>query len=97
VIGIVFKCFFTGRWHVLSTVAYVLMGWVAVVAIRPLLQVLPLPGFLLVAAGGVLYTLGLVFFGSHRKYSHAIWHMFVLGGSVCHFIAVYRYVLHRPG
>ncbi len=95
VMGIVFKCFFTGRLHILSTAVYILMGWIAVVAIRPLLQALPWPGFLLVLAGGVLYTLGVAFFVRRWKYSHAIWHLLVLAGSICHFLAVYRYVLPR--
>ena len=93
--GIVFKCFFTGRLHALSTTVYILMGWIAVVAIRPLLQALPWPGFLLLLAGGLFYTLGVAFFASRREYAHAIWHLFVLAGSVCHFLAVYRYVLPR--
>jgi hemolysin III len=96
VIGIIFKCFFTGRLRALSTVVYVLMGWVAVVAIHPLFQILPLPGFLLLLGGGLLYTFGVVFFGSRWKYSHMVWHLFVLAGSVCHFIAVYAYVLPQP-
>jgi hemolysin III len=96
VMGIVFKCFFTGRLHVLSTTMYVLMGWIAVVATRPLLQALPWSGFLWLLAGGVLYTVGVAFFAWRRKYAHTIWHLFVLAGSVCHFLAVYRYVLPRP-
>lgn len=94
VMGIVFKCFFIGRLHALSTAVYILMGWIAVVAIRPLLQALPWPGFLLVLAGGVPYTLGVAFF-AWRRYSHTIWRLFVLAGSVCQFLAVYRYVLPR--
>ena len=96
VMGIVFKCFFTGRLHVLSTTVYVVMGWIAVVAIRPLLQALPWPGFLWLLAGGVFYTLGVGFFAWRRKYAHTIWHLFVLAGSVCHFSVVYQYVLSRP-
>ena len=95
VMGVVFKCFFTGRLHALSTAAYVLMGWIAVVAIRPLWQALPWSGFLLVLAGGVLYTSGVVFFAGRWRYSHTIWHLFVLAGSICHFDAVYLYVLPR--
>jgi hemolysin III len=95
VLGIVLKCFFTGRLHVLSTAMYVLMGWMAVVAIRPLSQALPWPGLLWLLAGGVLYTLGVAFFSQRWKYSHAIWHVFVVAGSVCHFFDVYRYVLPR--
>lgn len=95
VLGIVFKCFFTGRLHVLSTTVYVVMGWIAVVAIRPLWQALPVPGLLWLLAGGVLYTLGVAFFALRWRYSHMIWHLFVLAGSLCHFGAVYRYVLPR--
>jgi hemolysin III len=95
--GILFKCFFTGRLHALSTAVYLLMGWMAVVAVQPLLRALPGPGFLWVLAGGLFYTLGVTFFVCRRKYAHAIWHLFVLAGSVCHFVAVYRYVLPRSG
>lgn len=95
VTGIVFKCFFTGRFHVFSTIVYILMGWVAVSVIQPLYQILPLPGFALLLGGGVLYTLGVAFFGSLWKFSHAVWHVFVLAGSVCHFLSVYWYVLPR--
>jgi len=95
VVGIVFKCFFVGQWRVLSTTVYVLMGWFAVVAIRPLLQALPWQGFLWLLAGGLFYTVGVVFFAWRRKYSHTIWHLFVLAGSGCHFFAVYRFVLFQ--
>ncbi|MEN6602326.1 MAG: hemolysin III family protein [Bryobacteraceae bacterium] len=95
VFGIVYKGLFTGRLHVLSTMVYILMGWVVVVAIRPLLRALPWQGFLWLLAGGVLYTLGVLFFMWHRKYSHTLWHFMVLAGSICHFFAVYRYVLSR--
>ena len=95
VVGIVFKCFFIGQWRVLSTTVYVLMGWFAVVAIRPLLRALPWQGFLWLLAGGLFYTVGVVFFAWRRKYSHTIWHLFVLAGSGCHFFAVYRFVLFQ--
>lgn len=95
VAGVVLKCFFTGRFHALSTTVYVLMGWLAVVAIRPLLGAIPWSGFLWLLAGGLLYTLGVVFFASRRRYAHAVWHLFVLAGSACHFLAVYRYILSR--
>jgi hemolysin III len=93
VAGIVFKCFFTGRLAVLSTTAYVLMGWLAVIAIRPLAHALPWQGLLWVLAGGLFYTAGVAFFASERKYSHMVWHLFVLAGSGCHFFAVQRFVL----
>jgi hemolysin III len=93
VAGIVFKCFLTGRLHALSTAVYLLMGWIAVIAIRPLMAALSTPALLWLLAGGLAYTFGVVFFASSRKYAHALWHLFVLAGSVCHFIAVYRYLL----
>ncbi len=95
-LGIVFKCFFTGRLHVLSTTIYVLMGWIAIAAVRPLLRALPWPGFLWLLAGGLLYTGGVAFFAWRRRYAHSIWHLMVIAGSACHFVAVYCYVLRRP-
>jgi len=89
VIGIVFKLFFTGRYKVLSTATYIGMGWLIVVALVPLVQALSPAGLAWLVAGGVLYTVGTVFY--HREsvpYSHAIWHGFVLAGSSCHFVAV---------
>jgi hemolysin III len=95
VLGIVFKCFLTGRLNVLSTAAYVAMGWIAVVAVRPLLRALPWHGFLWLLAGGLFYTLGVAFFAWRWKFAHFVWHLFVLAGSICHFFAVYWYVLPR--
>ncbi|WP_321474667.1 hemolysin III family protein [uncultured Paludibaculum sp.] len=95
VLGIGFKAFFTGRMEVLSTSVYILMGWVGAVAIRPLLQMMPWTGFLWLLAGGLCYTLGVAFYSWRRKYSHAVWHLFVLAGSACHFFAVWRWVLGR--
>lgn len=96
--GVVFKLFYTGRFKLLSTIIYVAMGWLVIVAIKPMLQVLD--GWTLgwLVMGGVSYTLGTYFY--HResiRFSHAIWHLFVIGGSVCHFIAVTAQVLPRPG
>lgn len=90
----IFKLFYTGRFKLLSTILYIAMGWLVVVAIKPLLtSVDPWTlGWLL--AGGLFYTLGTFFY--HResiRYSHAIWHLFVIGGSVCHFVAVTQQVL----
>ncbi|MES2859545.1 MAG: hemolysin III family protein [Pseudomonadota bacterium] len=94
VAGVVFKLFYTGRFKRLSTLIYIAMGWMIVVAAKPMLAALDgwTLGWLL--AGGVSYTLGTVFY--HRpqlRYSHAIWHLFVLGGSLCHFIAVMEQVI----
>ena len=94
VAGVVFKLFYTGRFRLLSTLIYIAMGWLVVVALKPLLQALD--GFTLgwLAAGGVFYTLGTWFYQRDSiRYFHAIWHLFVLAGSVCHFVAVTAQVL----
>jgi hemolysin III len=93
--GIVFQSLAIGRWPALSTGVYSLMGWVAVLAFRPLLHALPWHGCLWLLAGGVAYTAGVVFYATRSKFAHAVWHFFVLAGSVCHFCAVYFYVLPR--
>ncbi|WCE03013.1 hemolysin III family protein [Pseudoxanthomonas sp. JBR18] len=94
VFGVVFKLFFTGRFKLLSTAIYVAMGWLVVIAIEPLLK--SVDGFTLgwLLAGGVFYTLGTYFYQRDSvRYFHAIWHLFVLAGSVCHFVAVTGQVL----
>jgi hemolysin III len=88
VIGVVFKLFFTGRFQRISTLVYIAMGWLALVAIGPLMRALDTTTLAWLVAGGVTYTLGTLFYMSRRPYAHAIWHLFVLGGSVCHAIAV---------
>lgn len=93
--GVVFKLFFTGRFKRLSTLIYVAMGWLVVVAIKPLLATLDGWTFAWLLAGGLFYTLGTIFY--HRPalpYSHAIWHLFVIAGSVSHYVAVLAQVLH---
>lgn len=96
--GVVFKLFCTGRFRRLSTSIYLAMGWMALVAAGPLLRALPASTLLWLAAGGLAYTAGTVFYHSRRiPYAHAIWHLFVLGGSVCHFVAVLQQVLPPPG
>jgi hemolysin III len=81
--------------RVLSLIIYATMGWVIVVAIKPLLEHLETAGFLWLAAGGLLYTIGIVFYAFDRRFRHwhGIWHLFVLGGSLTHFIAIAFYVL----
>jgi hemolysin III len=80
--------------RILSVVFYILMGWLVVVAIKPLLAAISMSGFLWLLAGGLCYTTGVFFFAFKRiPYNHAIWHMFVLAGSFCHFFAVFFYVL----
>lgn len=89
ILGIVLKAFFTGKKELLSTILYVLMGWVALFAIKPLFDSVSLTTFILLMTGGVFYTAGTYFFTKDRiKYFHSIWHLFVLAGSTFHFFAV---------
>ena len=81
--------------RVLSLVIYAVMGWIVLVAIQPLLAALGLAGFLWLAAGGLFYTVGIVFyvFDERFRHWHGIWHLFVIAGSLCHFIAILFYVV----
>lgn len=89
VLGIIFKVLFINRLEVLSTLAYIGMGWLSLIAYRQMLANIPPDGVTLLIAGGVVYTLGVLFYAVQRlPYNHAVWHLFVLGGSVCHFFAV---------
>jgi hemolysin III len=92
--GILLKSLFFHRLPVFSTVLYVLMGWTAIVIIKPLLTYLSLHAVLWLVGGGIFYTSGIFFFVTERlRLSHTIWHVFVMLGSICHFCAVYFYVL----
>ncbi len=92
--GIILKLFFTGKFRLLSTLLYVFMGWIIVFAIGPLIEMLPAAGLNWLVAGGVAYTTGAVLYGfKNIDFSHAIFHVFVLIGSSCHFMAVYFYVI----
>jgi len=88
VAGIVMKCFLRSRLMALSTALYVLMGWLIVIAFRPLVHTLPRASLWFLLAGGLAYTAGVVFFAWRRPYAHLIWHFFVLAGSVLHFFAI---------
>jgi hemolysin III len=80
--------------RVLSLVIYALMGWIVLVAIKPLLASLGFAGFVWLASGGVLYTVGIYFFANDDRFHwHGIWHLFVMAGSLLHFVAIWRYVL----
>ncbi len=83
------------RRHVgISLGLYIGMGWAVIVAARPLMEALPMPGMILLASGGLAYTFGVIFYVWHRlPYHHAIWHLFVLAGSVLHFFAILLYVI----
>lgn len=95
--GVVFKVFATGRLQKLSLAIYLSMGWCVVVAIRPLIGALATGGLVLLVIGGLCYTGGVVFYVRERlRYHHAIWHVFVLAGSVFHYFAVLFYVMPQP-
>ena len=94
--GIGLKLFFTGRFDLLSTLMYIFMGWMIVFAMKPLIEALSSAGLFWLFFGGVCYTVGAVIYSIRQiPFNHAIFHLFVLAGSICHFIAVYWYVL--PG
>lgn len=94
IVGSIFKIFFTGKFDKISTFLYLVMGWLAIIAIEPLFESLPTPGMVLLAAGGLFYTIGTIFYLWNKlKYNHAIWHVFVLGGSAAHFFSILLYVL----
>ncbi|MDX2437838.1 MAG: hemolysin III family protein [Acidobacteriota bacterium] len=89
VVGILLSTVAHGRWRWLSITLYVTMGWLVVVAIKPLVAALDTPALVLVVLGGLAYTGGLVFYAWKKlPYSHAVWHVFVLAGSVLHYFAV---------
>lgn len=94
VAGVIFKSFLLERFPVTSAVLYLCMGWLIIVAIRSLYQALPKNGMLLLGAGGLAYTVGILFFSLDRlRYFHAIWHLFVLAGSAAHYFAVLLYIV----
>ena len=94
IVGITLKIFFTGRYRLLSTLMYLFMGWLIVFAIGPLIEKMPVIGLRWLVAGGLAYTLGAVLYAIRKiPLNHAIFHSFTLVGSICHFVAVYRYVI----
>jgi len=94
--GIILKLFFTGKYDLISTMMYVLMGWIIVFAIKPLINNLPVDGLIWLIAGGISYTIGALTYSIPKiKFNHAIFHMFVLMGSFCHFMSLFFYVLPK--
>jgi len=92
--GIVLEIAFPRRWPALSLALYIAMGWVVVVAVKPLLMALAPGGLVLLLLGGIAYTAGIGFYVWHRlPYNHAVWHLFVLAGTVLHFFAVLFFVV----
>lgn len=95
-IGIGFKIFTYNKFDkfkMISVLMYVLMGWIVIIAIKPMLQMVPKGFFIWLLAGGIIYTLGTIFYSIKKiPYNHAIWHLFVLGGSVMHFLGIFIYL-----
>ena len=98
VAGVIFKSISVARFPVTSAVTYIFQGWFVVLAARPLMQAITLRGTVWLLAGGIAYTLGVVFFAlDRRRFFHAAWHIFVMAGSVAHYCAVLFYVVPPPG
>lgn len=91
--GIVIKSIGALKCDRISTFLYLAMGWLVLIAIKPLIEGMPTTGFLWLAAGGVAYSAGVIFYATDRRlrFGHFIWHLFVLAGTACHFVAVWRY------
>ena len=93
-VGILFKVFFIHRFALVSTLAYVAMGWICVLAFGQMLDHVPPSGMIWLVTGGVVYTVGVVFYVLRRiPYGHAVWHLFVLAGAICHFFAIRAVIL----
>lgn len=93
IIGTILKFFYTGRYNKISTLIYVLMGWIIVIAVEPLIYSISTQGLFWLTFGGISYSIGAIFYLLNRlPYNHAIFHVFVLVGSIAHFISVFFYV-----
>lgn len=93
VLGVILKVFFIGRHDVLETAVYIIMGWMSVLAYKQMAAGISPGGLAWILGGGIVYTLGVIFYAWNKlPYHHAIWHLFVLGGSVCHYLAIFYYV-----
>ncbi|MEA1972415.1 MAG: hemolysin III family protein [Candidatus Cloacimonadota bacterium] len=92
--GIIFEIFFMGRFKAVTLSLYIMMGWIIVVAIKPMLNTVPKSLLYYISAGGLFYTFGIIFYVNKKlKYHHSIWHLFVLGGAISHFLGIYFYLL----
>jgi hemolysin III len=94
VLGIAFKWAGGIQYRRLSNLIYLCMGWLGIFWIRPFIESVGWPGFFLVLSGGIAYTVGIMFYAArHRSYAHLVWHLFVLAGSLCHTIAIWKYAI----
>jgi len=92
--GVILKLFFTGRFEIFSTVLYLIMGWLIMFDFSALSSLMSPNGISLFVAGGLCYTVGILFYAIHRiPFNHVIWHLFVLGGAICHFFMILLYVV----
>ena len=92
--GVILKLFFTGRFEMFSTLLYLVMGWLIVFDFTNVSEALGPRGILWLFAGGLFYTVGIIFYVIQKiPYNHVIWHLFVLGGAICHFFMIYLYVI----
>ncbi|MDD3276139.1 MAG: hemolysin III family protein [Kiritimatiellales bacterium] len=93
ILGIIFQAVFIDRFKIFSLLTYLAMGWMVVATIVPLLHTLPLAGVIWLAAGGLCYTFGVIFYAWKRlPFAHAVWHLFVLAGGLCHFFGILIFV-----
>lgn len=93
VLGIVFNSINLNKWHKISLVLYIVMGWLVVFTAKPIFSRIAPAGIVFLLTGGVAYTLGVIFFKLKVKYMHFIWHLFVLAGSILHFFFIYLYII----
>ncbi|WP_296051750.1 hemolysin III family protein [uncultured Alteromonas sp.] len=92
--GVAFKMIARHRFPKVSVVTYLIMGWIVVGLIYPLYQAMPGSGLWLIVAGGLCFSIGVLFYvAKSKKYTHAIWHLFVIGGCSCHYFSIYYYVV----
>jgi hemolysin III len=93
-LGVLLKVFAGIRWHGISTAVYVGMGWLIIIAAKPLWESLPLAGLAWLFAGGIAYTSGVYFYlKKNMRYGHLVWHLFVVAGTGCHFVAILHYAI----
>ncbi len=94
ILGIVLNSISVEKFKVFSMICYIMMGWAIIIGIKRVIEVLPRPGFTFLLIGGILYTVGIIFYAMKKyRYMHCVWHLFVLGGSIMHFFCIYNYVL----
>jgi len=97
VLGITLKAIFLNRFEKLSVIIYVIMGWICIIALKEMLIKISLPGLIWLGAGGILYTSGIALYvWKTLPYNHAIWHLFVIAGSICHYFTILFHILPMP-